>query len=101
MQTKLDSKKDYVFIDDVLDILPKISLQGKNIIYNVGSGKNISNEEIGKKLQEITGCEIEVEKNAIKYTFPTISINRIKEEFSFEPTSILENFEKIVSEYKK
>jgi len=100
LQTKLDSKKDYVYIDDVLDILPKISLQGKNIIYNVGSGKNISNEEIGKKLQEITGCEIEVEKNAIKYTFPTISINRIKEEFGFEPTSILENFEKIVSEYK-
>jgi len=100
LQTKLDSKKDYVFIDDVLDILPKISLQGKNIMYNVGSGKNISNEEIVKKLQEITDCEIEVEKNAIKYTFPTISINRIKEEFGFEPTSILENFEKIVSEYK-
>lgn len=100
LQTRLDSEKDYVYIDDVLDILPKISLQGKDVIYNIANGKNTSNEEIVKKLQGITGCEIEIEKTAITYRFPTISINRIQKEFGFKPTSVLEKFENIVSDYK-
>jgi nucleoside-diphosphate-sugar epimerase len=100
LQTKLDSEKDYVYIDDVLDILPKISLKGKNTIYNIASGKNTSNEEIVKKIQEITNCEIEVKKKAATYRFPTISINRIQKEFEFKPTSVLEKFEKIISDYK-
>ncbi len=100
LQTKLNSEKDYVYIDDVLDILPKISLEGKSSIYNIASGKNITNEEIVKKLQNITGCEVEVIENAIKYSFPEISIERIKKEFNFEPISILDKFEEIVNEYQ-
>jgi nucleoside-diphosphate-sugar epimerase len=99
LQTTFDSEKDYVYIDDVLDILPKISVQGKNSIYNVASGKNISNENIVKKIQNITDCKIEMIKNAKKYSFPPISIERIQKEFNFEPSSILNKFEKIVSEY--
>jgi nucleoside-diphosphate-sugar epimerase len=101
LETRLDSEKDYVYIDDVLEILPKISLEGKNRIYNIANGKNTSNEEIVKKIQEITNCEIEIKKKATTYRFPTISINRIQKEFGFKPTSVLEKFEKIVSDYKK
>jgi nucleoside-diphosphate-sugar epimerase len=100
LQTTLDSEKDYVYIDDVLDILPKISLHGKNSIYNVASGKNTSNESIIKKLQYITSCEIEIMKNAKKYSFPPISINQIQKEFDFKPNNVLDKFEKIVNSYK-
>jgi nucleoside-diphosphate-sugar epimerase len=101
LETKLDSEKDYVYIDDVLNILPKISLKGKNKIYNIANGKNTSNEEIVKKIQKITNCKIEVKKKATTYRFPTISINRIQKEFGFKPTSVLEKIEKIVNDYKK
>jgi len=90
-----------VYIDDVLNILPKISLKGKNKIYNIANGKNTSNEEIVKKIQKITNCKIEVKKKATTYRFPTISINRIQKEFGFKPTSVLEKIEKIVNDYKK
>ena len=100
LQTRLDSEKDFIHIDDVLDILPKISLEGKNLIYNIASGRNISNNEIVKKLQEITGCKIEIIKNAKRHSFLPISIKEIQEEFNFQPSSILDKFENIVNEYK-
>ena len=101
LQSKLDSEKDYVYIDDALNMMLKISLQGKNSIYNIASGQNIKNNEIVNKLKEITGCKIEVMKNATIHLFPPISIKQIQKEFNFEPTSILNKFEKIVSEYEE
>lgn len=100
LQTKLDSEKDFVYIGDVVNILPKISLQGKKSIYNIANGENITNNEIIKKLQEITGCKVKVVINAKKYSFLPISIKQIQKEFNFKPTPILNNFEKIVNEYK-
>lgn len=100
LQTKLDSERDYVYIDDVLNMIIKISLYGKNSIYNIANGKNLTNDDIVKKLQEITKCEVEVMENAKKYSFLPISINRIQNEFNFVPTPILSKFEEIVSEYK-
>jgi len=101
LQSKLDSEKDYVYIDDALNMMLKISLQGKNSIYNIASGQNIKNNEIVNKLKEITGCKIEVMKNVTSHSFPPISIKRIQKEFNFEPISILNKFEKIVSEYEE
>jgi nucleoside-diphosphate-sugar epimerase len=101
LKTSLDSEKDYVYIDDVLNILPKISLEGKNTIYNIASGKNISNKKIVEKIQDIIDCEVEVVKNATRYTFPKISIERIQREFDFKPVSILDRFEDIIKKYKK
>ena len=100
LQTSLDSEKDYVYIDDVLEILQKISLHGKSSVYNIANGQNLSNEKIVKKLQGITGCEFKVIKNAKKYSFLPISIKRIQREFNFEPTPVLNKFEKIVCAYQ-
>jgi len=100
LQTSLDSEKDYVYINDVLNILQKISLCGKSSIYNVASGQNLNNEKIVKKIQEITGCKLEVIENAKKYSFLPISIERIQKEFNFEPTSVLNKFEKIIHTYQ-
>jgi len=60
----------------------------------------LSNEKIVRKIQEIIGCEFEVVENAKKYSFLPISIERIKREFNFEPTSVLNKFENIISAYQ-
>ena len=39
LRTNLESQKDYVYINDVLEILPKIAIYGKDSIYNVANGK--------------------------------------------------------------
>ena len=84
----------------MLDILPKICLDGKNSIYNIASGQNLTNKEIVSKIQEIIQCKLEVNKDAKKYSFLPISIKLIQKEFNFKPRSVLEKFDKIISAYQ-
>lgn len=99
--TSLSSKKDYVYIDDVLKLIPKISLNGKNRIYNVASGKNIESGKLIKKISEITNCEVEVSPESQEYSFPETSINKIKKEFNFQPTNVLEKIPYMIEEFRK
>ena len=97
LKTKLDSKRDYILLEDVVKILPKISMFGKSKIYNVAYGKNLKNSEIVEKIKEITGCTYKVEKNAKDYSYQPISIQKIQNEFNFNPTSsiLIKHFKKI------
>lgn len=99
--TSLSSKKDYVYIDDVLDLIPKIAVNGKNKIYNIASGKNTESGELIEKISDITGCDVEVAPNSKEYSFPETSISRIKEEFNFQPTNVLDKIEFMTEEFRK
>ena len=74
--------RDYVYIDDVLDLIPKISINGKDKSYNIGSGKNIESEKLINKISEITGCSVEVSSDAKEYSYPETSIIKIKKELT-------------------
>jgi nucleoside-diphosphate-sugar epimerase len=101
LNTTLDSNKDHINVEDVVDILPGIAMYGKNNIYNVANGKNTTVGEITKKLSELTGCSVEVGKDAQKICCPRICIDRIKEEFAFSPSNILDDLERLVEKYKE
>jgi nucleoside-diphosphate-sugar epimerase len=83
------SEKDYIHIDDVVKILHKISLQGKEQIYNVGFGENTKVSEITNEIKKIINCEIKFSSDAIEQSFPRINIDKIQEEFDFRPSSFL------------
>ena len=100
LRSSLDSKRDFVSIDDLVRILPEIALKGTQKIYNVAMGKNTSSREIINEISRITGCEIEVTKDAPEYSAPVISIERIKNEFNFKPSSIMPLLEKMILDYK-
>jgi len=100
LNSTLNSERDYICIDDVVKILPRILLEGKYKLYNIAYGKNIKSEELINKLKKITNCDLELNPCTKEYSFPKISIQRIKNEFDFKPTSIIEKFEDIVNEYK-
>ena len=89
LHTTSESEKDYVHIDDVVKILPNISSQGKQKIYNIASGKNTKVKEITDELRRITECKIIFESNAKKKSFPKIDIKRIRTEFDFNPINFL------------
>ncbi|WP_312518689.1 NAD-dependent epimerase/dehydratase family protein [Anaerospora sp.] len=97
--TSLSSAKDYISLNDVVSLILKITMHGHYQIYNVASGINTSNLEITQKLEKITGCKVETDKHAIEVQFPQISISRIKEEFSYIPSLIVEDLEGLVGEY--
>jgi nucleoside-diphosphate-sugar epimerase len=96
----LEAGKDYISINDVVKIVILIAKGGKHRIYNIGSGFQITNDDIVKKIKEYNDCEILVSaKEGI--TFPQISIERIVSEFDFAPTNILNEINQLIEHYKQ
>lgn len=99
-EVKVDSSphlaRDYVQLSDVLELLILIATQGKQVTYNVASGENISNAAIFKKIEALSGSRILALREDIPPPMPQISIERIRKEFGWKPTSVLTNIEKIL-----
>ncbi len=89
--TSPDSAKDYISIKDIVRMLLKISLNGRQTIYNLAQGANTENAEIARIIQAETGCVVEFDQNAEKIIFPIIQINRISSEFNYKPLFTLSN----------
>lgn len=100
LQSSLDSEKDYVSIDDVADVLIKIASGGRERVYNLASGTNVSNFDLIQRIQSLTGCEAEVAPGAPRMTFAPINIDRIKEEFDFKPSSVLAEMDGLIEMFR-
>lgn len=101
LRTSMESEKDYISVQDVISLLPRIALAGKHRIYNVASGINTSNGAIVQQLQRITGCAIEVGDEAPTVRFPTISIDRLRQEFGFQPSQLRDSLAPLIHEYQQ
>lgn len=101
LATSLDSAKDYVALEDVVGILPKIAVSGKQRIYNVASGRNTSNRELVEEIQGVTGCRVEVAANAPTIPFPAIEIALLREEFGFCPSWIGANMRALLKSHQQ
>ncbi|WP_299290902.1 NAD(P)-dependent oxidoreductase [Nitrosopumilus sp.] len=97
LHTTPESEKDYLYIDDVVQILEKIAIQGKERLYNVAYGENTKVSEISTKIQKITNCELDYDANAVNYSFPRINIKRIKDEFDFNPSPFLDKLDELIN----
>ncbi len=82
--------RDYVHIDDVLHALVLIATQGRQPLYNVASGRNLSNRELFARLGELSGCEIVAAQRQIVRPAPRIDITRMREEFDWQPADLLD-----------
>jgi len=100
-QTAPDSEKDYVWLADVVEQLIWIAAEGKQQIYNVASGVNVSNRELAEKLQQLTGCEIEFAAQAPVIKFPPVTVDRVRREFGFVPSTLLPDLSWLVRLYKE
>lgn len=92
--------KDYISIDDVVQLLLLISSTGKNRMYNVASGKPVSNSVLVDEIKKHTACTVRFAGIHQNLTFPIISNERIKKEFSFEVQEILPTIKSLVENYK-
>ena len=101
LRTSLRSEKDYVSVDDVTRLLPRIALSGRHQIYNIASGVNTSNAELMEVIKRAVGCPVEVAGDAQTVRFPRISIERIREEFDFSPSLVLDSLAELVNDYQQ
>ena len=90
LRTSLISAKDYIRIDDVVDLLTEISKRGASKIYNVASGRQISHADWMARLAKATGCGFDVVKDSPVSSFPNIDISLIRAEFGFEARDVFE-----------
>ena len=100
LHSTLDSEKDYVYIDDLVQLIPKIIFSDKFQIYNIASGYNISSNEIINEIIHITNCELKIDPDAKKFSSEKINIDKIKNEFNFVPTRITDKIEELVKIYQ-
>ena len=96
INSSLDTAKDYISINDVVELLEKIAINGRQKTYNIASGKQIKHSKIIQKIKEKTGAEYKIESNKNYIKFPKININRIKEEFKYRPSDPLKLLEEII-----
>ena len=86
------SSKDFLYINEAIDILFKIITKGKSRLYNVASGNNVELYKIAKKISEITNCKVNYKNQNTLIKEPIIDISKIKNEFNFKPKKDLINF---------
>jgi len=97
LNSTLNSSKDYISIDDVVKLITKIAIEGKEKIYNIASGININNQEIIDILRLFMDFSVEIIENAQEIIFPQINVDKIKKEFNFHPENVLNTIENIVN----
>jgi len=91
------SSKDYVSIDDVCALLPEIAIAGSERIYNVASGSPTTHEAIADVLTAETGQAVSFAPGGKVRRFPTIAINRIRDEFGFRPRTLIEDLPGLIA----
>jgi nucleoside-diphosphate-sugar epimerase len=90
------SEKDYVALEDVLDLLPRVALAGRGRLYNVAAGRNVRAGEIAAVLER-AGVSCTFAEGGPVVRFPAIAIDRVVAEFGFRPQQLLESLPAMLS----
>jgi nucleoside-diphosphate-sugar epimerase len=101
LRSRLESAKDYVLLQDVLEILPKVAIDGDRSCYNLGSGRNLTHAELLEPIVTNTGARLTIEPNAPQIVTPQIDIDRICQEFGYQPSPVLPSIPELIHEYQK
>jgi nucleoside-diphosphate-sugar epimerase len=92
LRSALHSAKDYIHIDDVVALLGRIALHGRDRLYNVASGFQIRHGEWAEAIAARSGATLNVLPDAPVLGFPPIEIRRIVTEFNITPQHPLRAF---------
>ena len=100
LRTGLKSEKDFVSVADVVAILPRLAVGGRERLYNLASGRNTRFSDIADALKRLTGCTIDVAPDCPAVIFPQISIARLQKEFDVTPMYLVDDIASLVRDYK-
>jgi nucleoside-diphosphate-sugar epimerase len=100
VSTSADSAKDYIHLDDVVNGLIEIAVGGRENIYNLAAGQNVSNQELMNYVSGITGCSVSFADGAPTIRLPDINISRLRDEFGFRPAQLKERIADVVHAYQ-
>jgi UDP-glucose 4-epimerase len=82
--------RDYVHLDDVVDALIRIALFGRQPIYNVASGVNVSNAELFEYLGHQWGCSVLPQLQTVSGPTPQVDVERLCSELQWRPRRLFD-----------
>lgn len=100
LHTTFDSEKDYIRVDDVVELLRRIALDGGAGIYNVAAGTNITNQQMVESICEAIPASVVVAENSRRIRFAEISTERVRKEFAFVPRPVLPLVAELAARYR-
>ena len=92
-----ESSKDYIHIEDVAEMLPRIAASGRARIYNLASGVNVTHKEWTDEIASILPCEISYAPDAPVQVFPSIDVSQLIVEFGFSPRPVLSTLAELIA----
>jgi nucleoside-diphosphate-sugar epimerase len=101
LETHPETRRDYVAVDHVVDLLIRIASEGVHDIYNIASGETVSTSAIAEGLHQLTGCEVQVSPAAATSRSPSIDVTRIRNEFGFASRRLLDDLPDLVEAYRR
>lgn len=78
-----------------------IATGGRHSIYNLGSGHNVTNHDLATRLTELTGCRVSVAAGAPRVGYPPLDVERVREEFGFRGSSLLDDLPELLRAYRE
>ncbi len=98
--------RDFIYVEDVVDAFMKAMEKDVSGVFNVGTGKETSFNQLASKIKEVTGLDLQLEyrENPIKnYVYRTgASTVRAERELGFKAkTSLEEGISKVFPVYKE
>ncbi|WP_201001304.1 NAD-dependent epimerase/dehydratase family protein [Paenibacillus glycanilyticus] len=93
----MDSEKDYIRVEDAVEALIQIALKGKQFIYNVASGVNLTNQQLFDAWTEVRSFELNLSPSAVRLAFKPIEITRMRDEFDFRPAPCLTAIQQLLT----
>ena len=99
LRTSPDSAKDYILIEDVMKALVLMALHGRERIYNVSSGIQITHRDIAACISASLACQWQADASASVASFPQTPATRLRAEFGFDPCRILDRLPGLCSRY--
>lgn len=81
--------RTYVYVDDAVDMLINILMEGKEMVYNVGGESSVSIYELAKKIGDMTGAKVIQGDKSLAGAPDDVKLclNRYKREFA-EPNFV-------------
>ncbi|MBC3830236.1 SDR family oxidoreductase [Undibacterium amnicola] len=96
--TAPESEKDYISVKDVALALPRIALVGESGIFNLASGKNISNQMIADFLTK-SGVICAFQPNAPAIKFPRIETKKVESLFGMKTCDLVQDLPSLLQHY--
>jgi nucleoside-diphosphate-sugar epimerase len=99
LRTALDSEKDYVPVDKVVEALVGLAERGALGVYNLASGCNTTHAELLGAIRARTSCAVEVLPGAPTVRFPRIAIERLRAAIPWAPGEMVSAVGPLVDAY--